>query len=666
MSLEAGRVLSDRYRLVRPIGQGSQGSVWIADHLALNTHVAVKLIDPELAKRDDARERFKREATAAAQLRSAHVVQILDHGIDEGQPFIVMEMLEGEDLFERLNTRVRLSLRETSKIITQVARALARAHAAGITHRDLKPENVFLCNNEDDEVVKVLDFGVAKVKDPAKQAMARTGIGTLIGTPHYMSPEQVKGIQEVDHRTDLWALGVMTYQCVVGELPFDSEGVGDLLIKISIAEPPVPSKAYPGLPAAFDAWFARACSRDPDKRFQSARELAEALARVVASVPEAMRGELPPRPASIRPPPVAAAPASARTPPPRPAAAKATAPTAPPRATAKPAPAPAPAAATPKPATPAPSEVLDAADLVEVPENSGQTALPLSGEDVDFDFDFDFDNEPPIVSTGFPPEVQPAAQPAAATRTAIPAKTASGIQAPPARPTPQPVSAPSAATPLPAPQRMTPPPGSAPHAIPPPPSPAALERVSDLGAPVMPPGLLDHPVAPRTAPATAPGVSGGVLSIPPPPELDGSRRRRTLAFVGVVFVLIAGGLAWMVVQSNMGGTNASPAVSATPPMHEAAEPPPVVALPSPTSSFGETTTAPTSKTGKGARPAATGGRTTTKTTTGGTKKKTPGDDTTIEVPEPAGDEPPEHVEPQAPEPAPAPPQGGDDAVPPAP
>src|SRR5262245_12515984 len=131
MENQAGRILSERYRLVHPVGQGSQASVWVAEHLALNTTVAVKLIDPELAKKDDARERFRREATAAAQLRSAHVVQIIDHGIDGDDPFIVMELLEGEDLFERLDQRHRLSLRETSKILTQVARALARAHAAG-------------------------------------------------------------------------------------------------------------------------------------------------------------------------------------------------------------------------------------------------------------------------------------------------------------------------------------------------------------------------------------------------------------------------------------------------------------------------------------------------------------------------------------------------------
>jgi serine/threonine-protein kinase len=305
MAIEAGRVLNERYRLIRPVGQGSQASVWVAEHLALTTHVAVKLISQELAKKDTARERFRREATAAAQLRSAHVVQILDHGIDGDQPFIVMELLDGEDLFERLAHRNRLSLRETSKIITQVARALSRAHAAGIVHRDLKPENVFLCPNDDDEVVKVLDFGVAKVKDAAKVTMQKTGVGTLIGTPHYMSPEQVKGIGEIDYHTDLWALGVIAFQCVTGELPYDSEGVGDLLIKITIGDSPVPSKIYPGVSPSFDQWFAKACARDPQKRFQSAREMAVALAGVVGVIDGTV-----PRSPTIRPPSASYAPAA--------------------------------------------------------------------------------------------------------------------------------------------------------------------------------------------------------------------------------------------------------------------------------------------------------------------------------------------------------------------
>ncbi len=255
--------------------------MWVAEHLALGSQVAVKLIDPELAKQEDARERFAREATAAAKLRSSHVVHILDHGIEGEQPFIVMELLEGEDLFDRLERRKRLTLPETSKILTQVARALMRAHAEGIIHRDLKPENVFLVRNEDDELAKVLDFGVAKITTPAKATMTRTGVGTLIGTPHYMSPEQVKGLTEIDHRSDLWSLGVIAYQCVTGQLPFDSEGVGDLLIRITMNEPPKPSSIVPDIAPVFDEWFKKASAKEPEDRFQTAREMADALARAV-------------------------------------------------------------------------------------------------------------------------------------------------------------------------------------------------------------------------------------------------------------------------------------------------------------------------------------------------------------------------------------------------
>ncbi|MDI3289408.1 serine/threonine-protein kinase [Polyangium sp. 15x6] len=627
MSLEAGRVLSTRYRLVRPLGQGSQGAVWIADHLALNTEVAVKLIDPELAKREDAVERFKREATAAAQLRSAHVVQILDHGIDEGQPFIVMELLDGEDLFERLNKRGRLSLRETSKVITQVCRALARAHAAGIVHRDLKPENVFLCNNEDDEVVKVLDFGVAKVTDPAKATMQRTNVGTLIGTPHYMSPEQVKGISEIDSRTDLWAIGVIAYQCVVGELPFDSEGVGDLLIKISVSEPPVPSKVWKGVPPQFDTWFAKACDKDPSKRFQSARELAEALARVVASVPEAMRGELPPRPASIRPPPVAPT-SSPGTPAPTTAKPKsAKAPALPPRTTASP-------AKPPPRVERAKTELLDPSDVEVLADTT--TRGPVS-EDID-DFEFDFDDEPPVVVSTAPPVAVIAQAAAVATPAAAP-KLASGVRAPMPSPaaTPMPAAAPA--------QRVS--------ATPPL---SANPFLSDLGAPVLPAGLLDasppRPSAPapepvqaaiprHPAPITAPGVDSGDR-ISAPPEIDGSRRKRVLAFVGVAFVLAAGGIAYVVVRSNMLPPGPVPAASAPPPP-EFIEPPTVVAVPSPTASFGSPI--PTTKKTTG-RP----GPATKKTTPANTSKTTPTatakqpepppDDGTIVIPDPPSEVPP--------------------------
>ncbi len=287
MTNRPGRVLSGRYRLIRPIGHGAQAAVWVAEHLALSTQVAVKLIDPSLAQRPDAVTRFRREATAAAALRSPHVVQIIDHGIDEEQPFIVMELLEGQDLFERLEKRDRLSLRETARIVSQVARALTKAHESGVVHRDLKPENVFLAHNVDDEIVKVLDFGVAKVKDPMRVNSQKTRQGQLLGTPQYMSPEQVKGTTDVDFKADLWALGIIAFQCVTGDLPFDSDGVGDLLLQITIGEIPTPSRVLPGLPKSFDAWFSRACARKAADRFGSAMDMARALEDLVAALPEA-------------------------------------------------------------------------------------------------------------------------------------------------------------------------------------------------------------------------------------------------------------------------------------------------------------------------------------------------------------------------------------------
>src|SRR5213595_3298274 len=155
-------ILAGKYRLVRQLGRGGMGSVWFAHHLTLQAPVAVKLMDPEIANNAESLHRFMNEAKAAATLRSPHVVQVLDHGVDNGVPFIVMELLEGESLGDRLCARGGLGPVETSRIVTQIARALSRAHDAGIIHRDLKPENVFLVRNDEEEVVKLLDFGVAK------------------------------------------------------------------------------------------------------------------------------------------------------------------------------------------------------------------------------------------------------------------------------------------------------------------------------------------------------------------------------------------------------------------------------------------------------------------------------------------------------------------------
>jgi serine/threonine-protein kinase len=273
----SGRVLSSRYRLESQLGEGGMGAIWRAEHLALGVPVAVKLIDPEISRDESMLARFLREAKAAASLRSPHVVTVLDYGVDEGRPFIVMELLEGENLRHRLKRLGRLGPSDTARILSHVARAVGRAHEAGIIHRDLKPENVFLVRNDDDELAKVLDFGVAKLdQGDALPAATRTRTGTLLGTPHYMSPEQVQGNQVVDYRSDLWSLGVIAFECLTGQRPFDSPGLGDLVLRICTYPIPVPS-SLASVPAEFDRWLTRALARDPNERFQSARELAESL-----------------------------------------------------------------------------------------------------------------------------------------------------------------------------------------------------------------------------------------------------------------------------------------------------------------------------------------------------------------------------------------------------
>jgi serine/threonine-protein kinase len=283
-----GVVIGGRYRLIAPIGRGAMGEVWRAEHVSLNAPVAVKLLDPEVFRRTAGRDlaeivnRFHREAKAAAKLRSPYVVQIHDHGVDNDVPYIAMELLEGETLADRLDQYGRLPNAQVARIIGHVARAMEAAHDAGIVHRDLKPENVFLVRHSDEEIAKVLDFGIAKLTEGrlAPDALDATQSGLLVGTPCYMSPEQAQGTKTVDWRSDLWSLAVMAYECICGERPFDSKAVGDLVLRICTHPIPVPSERAP-VPPGFDAWWHRASCREPEGRFQSARELADALRSVL-------------------------------------------------------------------------------------------------------------------------------------------------------------------------------------------------------------------------------------------------------------------------------------------------------------------------------------------------------------------------------------------------
>jgi serine/threonine protein kinase len=276
VQLVEGLMVANRFRLIRELGRGGMGSVWLAEHTGLEALCALKLIDPRGKESAELRGRFQREARAAAHIRSRHVVQILDHGVWEDIPYIAMEYLQGEDLADRLD-RGRLSHSETVRILSQVARALTRAHGAGIIHRDLKPENVFLAQEDDGEIAKVLDFGIAK-RASMELGDAATKTGSLVGTPFYLSPEQARGAKQLDHRSDLWALAVIAFECVTGEAPFSGEGLGEVLGKIMYEPLPVPSQVSPDLPSAFDAWWLRAAARNPDERFQTAAEATDALA----------------------------------------------------------------------------------------------------------------------------------------------------------------------------------------------------------------------------------------------------------------------------------------------------------------------------------------------------------------------------------------------------
>ncbi|MEZ4311808.1 MAG: serine/threonine-protein kinase [Polyangiaceae bacterium] len=259
--LAQGHLVANRYRLVRTLAQGGMGSLWVAHDTQLGRQVAVKVMVPAASALPELVARFEREAKAAAQLRSAHAVQVYEHGVDRGQPFIVMELLDGEDLAAVLRRERRLSLEQTARLLDSVCKAVRAAHELGIVHRDLKPANIFLAHQDDEIVVKVLDFGVAKLTGPEADV---TRAHALLGTPHFMAPEQARDMGiPVDHRADLWALGVIAFRALTGKLPFVGEDPIHVLVSVASQAAPLPSSVAPDLGPEIDDFFAIALARGP-------------------------------------------------------------------------------------------------------------------------------------------------------------------------------------------------------------------------------------------------------------------------------------------------------------------------------------------------------------------------------------------------------------------
>lgn len=282
--LQAGAIVADHLRLVRQLGSGGMGSVWVAEQTRLGGLVAVKFLSTALLDHESARSRFDREAKLAAKIKSQHVVQVHDHGLTNGDPpipYIVMELLEGTDLSKVLDREGPLGVARTAELLDQISDALTKAHDAGIVHRDIKPENVFVLD-EARTFIKLLDFGVAHGRDGQLDRLTQTGL--LLGTAHYMSPEQLFSGKDIDLRADLWALGVLVYQTLTNEVPFQAETFGQLCLQVRDGSfPPVSSKV--NVPPGVDQWFTKALSTDRQARFQTAVEMAKAFRRVISGEP---------------------------------------------------------------------------------------------------------------------------------------------------------------------------------------------------------------------------------------------------------------------------------------------------------------------------------------------------------------------------------------------
>ena len=280
-SLRPGDLLAGKYRIERTLGEGAMGIVFAARHIDLHELRAIKLMLPSALGNAEGIERFLREARAAVRLRSRHIARVLDIGrTDDGAPFIVMEHLEGSDLRTVLESAGTLPVLDAVRYLAQACEGLAEAHAVGIVHRDLKPANLFLAREPNGEpCIKVLDFGIAKISAAADApALEMTKTAEIIGTPMFMSPEQMRSTRDVDARTDVWALGVILFRALTGQAPFAGTTITQLCAAVVADPAPPPSSLRAELPFGLEAVVLRCLEKDPGRRYANAAELGAALA----------------------------------------------------------------------------------------------------------------------------------------------------------------------------------------------------------------------------------------------------------------------------------------------------------------------------------------------------------------------------------------------------
>ncbi len=290
MPVRPGDILASKYRVERAIGEGGMGIVVAARHLELDELFAIKFLTAAALSGADAKERFLREARASARLKGQHVAKVHDVGrLETGVPYMVMELLEGTDFKRLLKERGPLPAGEAAAYLLEACEAIAEAHALGIIHRDIKPANLFLADRPIGRpCVKVLDFGISKQRAPEGDDLTQTG--SILGSPAYMSPEQMLRTRTVGQRSDIWALGVVLYELVTGVSPFHGDAVTEVVARVLNEDPEPPSRLRPDLPAWVDAVVLRCLKKSPDERFQTVVELAEVLEPHAASGPSRFSG----------------------------------------------------------------------------------------------------------------------------------------------------------------------------------------------------------------------------------------------------------------------------------------------------------------------------------------------------------------------------------------